>query len=153
MLSHARHQQYSCAIGERHMLRTANTIMNIQPRCRCSMRPSHASTKFGVAGASRVKRPTIPHANHGVRCCPCPSQRCSIRSWAHHYTDKMPAAAIEEARESVLGVSLEYDRARLSLAPVALLLCQMMLPASGIGIWSSPRRRGGQPGSRHWHEV
>ena len=35
------------------------------------------------------------------------------RSWAHHYTDKMPAAAIEEARETVLGVSLEYAQLQL----------------------------------------
>jgi hypothetical protein len=82
---------------------------HIQPRCRCSTRHWHASTKFGVGGAAHVKRATTPHATPGVRCCRRPSQPRSLRSWAHHYTDKMPAAAIEEARESVLGVSLEYD--------------------------------------------
>jgi hypothetical protein len=75
VLPHARDQQHRRAIGELHtphcnrkhqypLHSTASTnAQHIQPRCRCSTRHWHASTKFGVGGASHVKRPTTPHAN------------------------------------------------------------------------------------------
>ena len=66
----------------------------------------------------------------------------------------MPAAAIEEARESVLGVSQEYDPAqprRSHSKPFSPYV--FMRPAAGTESWSSLKLRAAALGWRRWREM